>query len=98
MDDRNDDLPLVVSEILIEMHALRSDTQNLQGEMREVQSSLLQVVGAINTLVGSVKTMMDENRQNTEMLILAFREEGLRSREQFAAFDQRLARIEDKLS
>ena len=103
MADQNQDLPLVVSEILIEMHELRADVQGLQQEMRDVKSelrevknTLFQVVGAINSLTGSMKTMIEENRQNTEMLIEAFRGEGLRIRSRLDDHDGRISALENK--
>lgn len=88
MADQNQDLPLVVSEILIEMHEMRVDIKGLQTEMRQVQL-------AIVNLAGSMKTMMEENRSNTEMLIAAFREEGLYSRRLLEQHDARITRLEN---
>ena len=95
MAEQNQDLPLVVSEILIEMHELRGDIQGLKTEMRDVKTAIVQLAGSVTSLAGSMKTMMEENRSNTEMLIAAFREEGLHSRRLFEQHDSRITRLED---
>ena len=96
MADQHQDLPLVVSEILIEMHELRSDIKGLKGEMSDVKTAIVQLTGSVTSLAGSMKTMMEENRSNTEMLIAAFREEGLHSRRLFELHDARITQLENK--
>ena len=98
MADQNQDLPLVVSEILIEMHELRSDIQGLNGEMRDVKTAIIQLTGSVTSLAGSMKTMMEENRSNTEMRIAAFREEGMYVRQMLQQHDVRITKLEDKES
>ena len=95
MADQNQDLPLVVSEILIEMHELRGDIQGLKTEMRDVKTAIVQLTGSVTSLAGSMKTLMEENRSNTEMLIASFREEGLYTRRLFEQHDARITRLED---
>ena len=67
MAEQNQDLPLVVSEILIEMHELRGDIKELQKvtvhlshsveklevEMREVKTVIGQLSSAVVQLAGS---------------------------------------------
>ena len=110
MADQNQDLPLVVSEILIEMHELRGDIRELQKvtvhlsrsveklevEMREVKTVIGQLSGAVVQLADSMKSMMVENRQNTEMMIQAFREEGLRTRSRLDDHEGRINALENK--
>ncbi|AMJ64511.1 hypothetical protein [Hymenobacter sp. PAMC 26628] len=88
MADQNQDLPLVVSEILIEMHDMKASINRLAEIMLRQQQETNK----------RFELLMEENRRNTEMMIGAFREEGLQSRQQFAAFDKRLERIEQKLA
>lgn len=95
MADQNQDLPLVVSDILIAMHELRSDIQGLQSEMRDGKTAIIQLTGSVTSLAGSMKTMTKENRSNTGMLIAAFREEGLHTRRLFEQHDARIILLEN---
>ena len=109
MADQNQDLPLVVSEILIEMHELRADIKQLQTvtvhlshsvEKLEVSVDKLQiemgeVKSAIVQLAGSINVLTTESRSNTEMLIAAFREEGFYVRQLLQQHDARITRLED---
>ena len=106
MADQNQDLPLVVAEILIEMHELRGDIKQLQTvtvhlshsveklevEMREVKSAINDLA---TTVAVSIKTLTEETRSNTEMMIAAFREEGLYVRQLLQQHDARITRLED---
>jgi chromosome segregation ATPase len=74
MADQNQDLPLVVSEILIEMHELRGDIKELQKvtvhlsqsvtkletSVDRLQVEMHEVKGAIVQLAGSIKTLAEE--------------------------------------
>ena len=109
MADQNQDLPLVVSEILIEMHELRGDIKELQKvtvhlshsveklevEMREVKTVIGQLSGAVVQLAGSMRTMMEENRSNNELLIAAFRDEASLTRQRLDQHDARITRLEN---
>ena len=98
MADQNQDLPLVVSEILIEMHELRGDIQGLKVEMRDVKTAIVQLTSSVTSLAGSMKVMMEESRSNTEMLIAAFREEGMYVRQMLQQHEVRITKLEDKES
>ena len=102
MAEQNQDLPLVVSEILIEMHELRGDikllqtvTVHLSHSVEKLEVEMRDVKGAIVQLAGSIKTLANESRSNTEMLIAAFREEGLHVRQLLQQHDARITRLED---
>ena len=106
MADQNQDLPLVVSEILIEMHELRSDIRQLQTvtvhlnhSVEKLEVEMREVKGAINqlgtSLSASIKALTEESRSNTEMLIAAFRDEGMYVRQMLQQHDARITRLED---
>ena len=109
MAEQNQDLPLVVSEILIEMHELRGDIKQLQTvtvhlshsvEKLEVSVDKLQIemseVKSANVqLASSIKVLTTESRSNTEMLIAAFRGEGLYVQQLLQQHDARITRLED---
>lgn len=106
MAEQNQDLPLVVSEILIEMHEMRGDikqlqevtvhlnrsVEKLQGEMREVKDAINDLS---TTVSASIKTLTEETRSNTEMMIAAFREEGLYVRQLLQQHDARITKLEN---
>ncbi len=109
MADQNQDLPLVVSEILIEMHELRGDIKELQKvtvhlsrsvgklevEMREVKEAINDLAITVAT---SIKTLAEETRSNTEMMIAAFREEGMYVRQMLQQHEARITKLEDNES
>ena len=109
MAEQNQDLPLVVSEILIEMHELRGDIKQLQTvtvhlshsvakletSVDKLQVEMHEVKDAIVQLAGSIKTLTAESRSNTEMLIAAFREEGMYVRQLLQQHDARITKMED---
>lgn len=102
MEDRNNDLPLVVAEILIEMHELRDDikqlrkvTVHLSHSVAKLEVEMREVKGAIVQLADSIKTLAGETRSNTQMLIAAFREEGLYVRQLLQQHDARITRLEN---
>ena len=102
MADQNQDLLLVVSEISIEMHELRGDIKQLQTvtvhlshSVEKLEVEMREVKGAIIQLAGSMKILAEESRSNTEMLIAAFREEGLYVRQLLQQYDARITRLED---
>ena len=102
MADQNQDLLLVVSEISIEMHELRGDIKQLQTvtvhlshSVEKLEVEMREVKGAIIQLAGSIKILAEESRSNTEMLIAAFREEGLYVRQLLQQYDARITRLED---
>lgn len=102
MAEQNQDLPLVVSEILIEMHELRGDIKQLQTvtvhlshSVGKLEVEMRGVKGAIVQLAGSIKTLAEESRSNTEMLIAAFREEGRYVRQLLQQHDARITRLEN---
>ena len=105
MADQNQDLPLVVSDILIEMHELRGDIKELQKvtvhlshSVEKLEVEMREVKGAIVQLAGSIKTLADESRSNTEMLIAAFREEGMYVRQMLQQHEVRITKLEDNES
>ena len=70
------DLPEVVSELIIEMHEVRSELQAVNGELQAVNGELQAVNGRIDRLERTVedglKAVREEARQNTDRLIEAF--------------------------
>lgn len=107
MAEPDKDLPLVVAEILIEMHGLNS-------RMERVENTLVQAVDTIRQLGSSVKgladtvllqqqennkrfdLLMEADRANTTMLINAFREEAAATRARLDSIENRIDRLENR--
>lgn len=95
MDDKNKDLPLVVSEILIEMQQMRqemrADRQVLREEMR---SNTEQLANTMSKLIGTLTEHLIETRDTVKSI-----DKRLANVEQkvteFVDFDRRLRVLED---
>lgn len=86
MADQNKDLPLVVSEILIEMYGMNNRLERVEKVLVDVVDSLKQLSSAVSRMFEVINLQQQENtkgfellmeadRANTTMLINAFREE-----------------------
>jgi uncharacterized coiled-coil protein SlyX len=111
MEDRNKDLPLIVSEILIEMHELKVEMHELNETMTRVASVVLKQQEHMN---GMFSTLQEENKKNMEYvtsLITEIRRENQEDRQFMtysinkalgqqqqvnAAFEKRLTELEAK--
>jgi hypothetical protein len=86
MAEQDKDLPLVVSEILIEMH----DVKSALNRMAEIMLTQQQETNR------RFELLMEADRANTTMLISAFKEEALATRERLDGIETRLERLENK--
>ncbi len=93
MDDRNDDLPLVVSEILIEMHGLNERMTGVEKAINRMAEVMLPQQQETNK---KLELLMEGGRSNTAMPIEAFREEASASRQRLESIENRLERLENK--
>ena len=59
------DLPEVVSELIIEMHEVRSELRAINGRLDRLDNRM-------EGVESELKLMREENRQNTDRLIEAF--------------------------
>ncbi|RSK32401.1 MULTISPECIES: hypothetical protein [Hymenobacter] len=86
MDERNKDLPLIVSEILIEMH-----------EMKEALNRVASVVVKQQEHTNNMfNTLLDENRKNMEFMTYSINKALGQQQQVNAAFEQRLTELEAK--
>lgn len=92
MDERNKDLPLIVSEILIEMHEMKEDMREVKTALQQMAALMLKQQQHTNE---QFRLLMDENRKNTEMLITAFRDEAAQTRQTLADHAGRISRLEN---
>ncbi|MBF9224171.1 hypothetical protein [Hymenobacter ruricola] len=86
MAEQNQDLPLVVSEILIEMHDMKASINRMAEIMLSQQKETNK----------RFELLMEADRANTTMIIDAFREEAGATRQRLDGIENRLARLENK--
>ena len=61
----NRDLPEVVSELIIEMHEVRSELKSINGRLDRLDRRM-------ESVETEIKLLREDNRQNTDRLIEAF--------------------------
>ena len=100
MDERNKDLPLIVSEILIEMHEVKEGIKDLRDDMRGMKSAIEQMASLMHRQQEHTNTMfqvlMEENRKNTEFMVAAFREEAQATRQRLDNQEGRISKLENR--
>ncbi len=100
MAEQHQDLPLVVSEILIEMHGLNNRMDNVEGSLNRMERAITRMAEVM--LAQQQETnkrfelLMEADRANTTMMIDAFREEASATRQRLDGIENRLARLENK--
>lgn len=65
MDDRNKDLPLIVSEILIEMHEMKEDIREMKDALNRVATVVLKQQEHMNSVFD---VLLDENKKNIKFM------------------------------
>ena len=100
MEDRNRDLPLIVSEILIEMHEMKGEIHKMSERLTGVEKAVNRMAELLSVQQQETNRkltlMMEGNKSNTEMLIEAFRGEGLRTRSRLDDHEDRISALENK--
>ena len=86
MAEQNQDLPLVVSKILIEMHDMKASINRMAEIMLSQQKEINK----------RFELLMEADRANTTMIIEAFREEAGVTRQRLDKIETRLAGLENK--
>jgi archaellum component FlaC len=84
----NRDLPEVVSELIIEMHEVRSELNGINGRLDRLERRM----EGVET---EIKLMREDNRQNTDRLIDAFSRSMAPLIERVLTHDERLNRLEN---
>ncbi|HEX8426519.1 hypothetical protein [Hymenobacter sp.] len=92
MDERNKDLPLIVSEMLIEMHEIKGDMREVKTALQQMASLMLKQQQHTND---QFRLLMEENRKNTEFMVSAFREEAQATRHRLDDQDGRISKLEN---
>lgn len=93
MEDRNKYLPLIVSEILIEMHEMKEDMRGVKIASQQMAALLLKQQEHTN---GMFQALIDENRKNTEFMVAAFREEAQSTRQRLEDHEGRISKQENR--
>jgi archaellum component FlaC len=84
----NRDLPEVVSELIIEMHEVRSELNGINGRLDRLERRM----EGVET---EIKLVREDNRQNTDRLIDAFSRSMAPLIERVLTHDERLNRLEN---
>jgi hypothetical protein len=84
----NRDLPEVVSELIIEMHEVRSELNGINGRLDRLERRM----EGVET---EIKLMREDNRQNTDRLIDAFSRSMAPLIERVLTHDERPNRLEN---
>lgn len=99
MADQHQDLPLIVSEILIEMHEMKSEIHDMSTRLTGVEKAVNRMAELMLTQQQETNRkltlMLESNKSNTEMLIEAFREQGVRTNERLNEHEGRLGKLEN---
>lgn len=70
MADQNQGLPLIISEILIEMHEMKDEVRAMQGDIRSMTEALNRTVSVIS-----------RQQDHTNNILMVFQEEGKKNAE-----------------
>ncbi len=94
MAEQNQDLPLVVSEILIEMHGLNERMSNVENSLNRMERAITRMADVLLTQQQEnnkrFDMLMEADRANTTMLISAFRDEAVATRQRLDSIENRL--------
>jgi predicted nucleic acid-binding Zn-ribbon protein len=85
------DLPEVVSELIIEMHEVRSELKSLNGRVDRLEQRLESLE---HTMEEGFNGLREENRQNTDRLIDAFSRSMAPLIDRVLSHEQRLNNLE----
>ncbi len=100
MAEQDKDLPLVVSEILIEMHGLNNRMEHMEHSMNRVEKAIDRMAETMllqqQEMNKRFEMLMEADRANTTMLIDAFKGEALATRARLDSIETRLERLENK--
>ena len=93
MEDRNKDLPLIVSEMLIELHEIKEDTREVKIALQQMASLSLKQQQNTND---QFRLLLEENRKNAEFIVSAFREEARETRRRLDDHEERIIKLGNK--
>ena len=71
MGDKNKDLPLIISEILIEMHEMKHSIYAMQSDIRAMQNDIRAMKDALNRTAEVVL----KQQEHTNSILTVFQEE-----------------------
>lgn len=77
MADQNQDLPLIVSEILIEMHEMKDDIRAMRGDIRAMQGDIKSMTEALNRTA----SVVSKQQEHTSSIMNVFQDESKKNME-----------------
>jgi hypothetical protein len=92
MGEQNQELPLIVSEILIEMHSMSERLTGVEKAVNRMAELLLTQQLETNR---KLELMMKGNKSNTEMLIAAFSREATNTHSRLNDHESRITKLEN---
>lgn len=93
MEDRNKDLPLIVSEMLIEMHEMKTDIREMKDALNRTVSVVLSQQEHTNNLLA---VFQDESRKNMEFMTYSITKALGQQQVVNQDFEARLKRLEQQ--
>ena len=96
MAEQDKDLPLVVSEILIEMHGMNDRLNRVENVLTQVVGSIQQLSGAVGRMAEVINKQQEANTANFKMLIEADERNTIRLENAIQSFSLRFDSIESR--
>ncbi len=93
MEDRNKDLPLIVSEMLIEMHEMKTDIREMKEALNRTITVVLKQQEHTN---GLLTVFQDESRKNMEFMTYSISKALGQQQSTNQDFEARLKRLEQQ--
>jgi NAD-specific glutamate dehydrogenase len=100
MADQNQDLPLIVSEILIEMHEMKDDIRAMQGDIKSMTEALNRTASVVSKQQEHTNRIMnvfqEESKNNTEFMTYSISKALGQQQVVNQDFESRLKRLEQQ--
>ncbi|HET9506266.1 MAG TPA: hypothetical protein VFO93_22190 [Hymenobacter sp.] len=96
MADQDKDLPLVVSEILVEMHGMNTRLERVENVLSQVVGSIQHLSGAVSRMAEVINKQQEANTANFKLLMQADERNTIRLEAALNQINQRLEYLENK--
>ncbi len=93
-NERDNDLPLIVSEILIELHEMRTDIRNLTLAFGQQQVQLQEIAAGMKAQIAGMQAQTDSLNTFSRSLIDFVKHDSVSTENRFAGHEQRIQRLE----
>lgn len=93
MEERNKDLPLIISEMLIEMHIMQSDIRDMKDALNRTATAVLNQQQHTNNMLS---VFQEESRKNMEFMTYSISKALGQQQATNQDFEARLKRLEQQ--